>query len=377
MSTLNQPAVLDLGSGLTKAGFAGTPTPHAVLGSVVGRPKLARVMPSASDPPLPLVGAASLAPLTGVVRLTHPLSRGAVADKADAQALWAHVLDSELALSHGEHPVLVTENALNPRANRALIAELFFEAFQVPSLYVAVPAVLALYAAGRTTGVVLDVGDQVMSAVPVAEGHVASHAITRVDLGGRDVSDRLAILLRKTGTSLLSSSSERDAVRRIKERVCYVARSPADEEIKSAAGSLPDLPFELPDGNVVHVGAERFRAAELLFDPALAGTEYAGAHECVHEAVQRVDVALRRQMYGAVVLAGGASKTRGFAQRLVDELRPLPPPNTKIRVHAPPDRLVSAFTGGSILCRPPHAVGARVDRGPLQYSSLHSSCSCA
>jgi centractin len=349
MSTLNQPAVLDLGSGLTKAGFAGTPTPHVVLGSLVGRPKLPRVMPSSADPSLPLVGSAALGPLAGVVRTSYPLTRGTVADKGDAQALWAHVLDNELALTHGEHPVLVTENPLNPRANRALIAELFFEAFQVPALYVAVPAVLALYATGRTTGVVLDVGDQVMTAVPVAEGHVASHSVSRVDLGGRDVSARLAALLRKTGASLLASSSERDAVRRIKERACYVARSPADDELRAASGDLEDLPYELPDGNVVHVGPERFRAAELLFDPSLAGTEYAGAHECVHTAVQGVDVALRKQMYASVVLAGGGTKTRGFAQRLVDELRPLPPPNTKIRVHAPPDRLVSAFTGGSIL----------------------------
>jgi centractin len=345
---LNQPAVLDLGSGLVKAGFAGVPTPTCIIGSVVARPKLSRVMPAASPLTLPLVGDAITA-LSGVVRVYHPLERGIIVSPDDAQALWNYVLSDKLKLSHGEHPVLVTENAFCPRSNRERIAEIFFEAFQVPSLFVAIPAVLALYASGRTTGVVLDVGDSVTTAVPIAEGHIAAHAVSRMDLGGRDVSERMAVLLRKSGASLLATSSEKEAVRRIKERVCYVARDPRAEDLKVVKSELPELAFELPDGNTVNIGPERFHAPEVLFDPSLVGTEYAGVHMCVHEAIKNVDVALRKQLYSSVLLAGGASKTRGFAQRLLDELRPLPPPSTKVRIHAPPDRLMSAFTGGSIL----------------------------
>lgn len=348
--SMNQPAVIDLGSGLTKAGFAGTPTPTTVMGTVVARPMLPRVMPSAAAGSArgPLVGDA-IAPLAGVVRVTHPLARGAVADAEDATAVVTHVMDDVLRMEQGQHAVLVTENACNSRRNRELLAEIFFETCQVPSLYVAVPAVLALYAAGRTTGVVLDVGDAVTTAVPIVRGHVAAHAITRVDLGGRDVGERLAAMLRGSGTSLFASSSEKDAVRRIKERECVVARVPKEEEAKWKKGELEERVYELPDGNLVDIGPERFRAPELLFNPALGGTEYAGVHQCVHTAVQGVDPVLRKELYETVVLAGGASKTKGFAQRLVDELRPLPPPNTKIRVHAPPDRLVTAYTGGSIL----------------------------
>lgn len=347
--SLNQPAVLDLGSGLVKAGFAGTPTPVAILGSVVARPILPRALPTTTaDPTLPLVGAA-IPPLAGVVKVTYPISRGEVCHRGDVQALCRHVLEDLLHIAHGEHPLLVTENPLTPRANREQLAELFFEAFQVPSLYIASPPVLALYASGRTTGLVLDVGDQIMTAVPVAEGHVASHAITRVDLGGRDVSDRLAVLLRKSGASLLSSSSEKDAVRRIKERACYIARDVAGEERRVISSELKYVPYELPDGNVVKVGPEQFRAPEILFNPSLVGMEYPGAHECVHNTIQHVDVALRKQLYSAVLLAGGSTKLKGFAYRLLDALRPLPPPNTRIRVNAPPDRLTSAYTGGSIL----------------------------
>lgn len=347
--TVNQPVVIDLGTALTKAGFAGTPTPTSIIPTAVARPTLPRALPpTGPSPPLPLVGAAML-PLSGVVRVTHPLRRGVVDAPADLTALLSHVLESELRVSAGAHPVLVTENAGAPRRNREWLAEVFFETFQVPSLYVSVPSVLALYASGRTTGVVLDVGHGVTTAVPVAHGHVSKHAMVRVDLGGQDVADRLTSMLREGGSSLLTSSSERDAVRRIKERVCGVARSVKEEEGRWRKGEEKPTAFELPDGNVVEVGAERFRAPEILFQPTLDGLEYPGAAEAVHEAVQGMDGAVQKQLYGAVVLAGGTSKLRGFGQRLADELRPLPPPATKIRVHAPPDRLVSAFTGGTML----------------------------
>jgi actin-related protein len=347
--TLNQPAVIDLGTALTKSGFAGSPTPTSIIPTAVARPTLPRALPpTGPQPALPLVGAA-IAPLSGVVRVTYPLRRGVVEAAADASAVLGHVLESELRVAPGAHPVLVTENACGPRRNREWLAEVFFETFQVPSLYIAVPAVLALYAGGRTTGVVLDVGDGVTTALPVAHGHVSKHAMVRLDLGGRDVEDRLAAMLRAGGSSLLTSSSERDAVRRIKERLCCVARSVKDEEARWRKGEEEATAYELPDGNVVEVGVERFRAPEILFQPSLDGLECPGVAEAVHEAVQGMDAAMRKELYGSVVLAGGASKTRGFAQRLVDELRPLPPPATKIRVHAPPDRLVSAYTGGSML----------------------------
>lgn len=86
-----------------------------------------------------------------------------------------------------QHPVLLTEAPLNPSKNREKAAEIFFETFNVPAMYIAVQSVLGLYASGRTSGVVLDSGDGVTQCVPVYEGFVLPHAITRIDLAGRYV----------------------------------------------------------------------------------------------------------------------------------------------------------------------------------------------
>jgi centractin len=99
---------------------------------------------------------------------------------------------------------------------------------------------------------VLDSGDGVTHAVPVFEGFSMPHAIRRVDVAGRDVTDQLQLLLRKAGHHL-HTTAEREVVRTIKEKCCYVALNPAKEE-KDAQGRTED--FRLPDGQVVQVSSQ-------------------------------------------------------------------------------------------------------------------------
>ncbi|PXF49248.1 Centractin [Gracilariopsis chorda] len=370
---LNQPVVLDLGSGLTKGGYAGTPDPSVVIGTLTGHAKLQRVLPSATAAPdMPgtpdgsrgkygeatssggsvFVGE-QLRNMCGVLRLEHAMQRGMVTDWSGAEEIWRHVSTDLLSVAHGEHPFLVTENALNARWNRERMGEFFFESLNAPSLCVAVPGVLSLYASGRTSGLVVDVGDTLTTTMAVADGHVDVHAMRRSEVGGRDVTERLGTLLQKSGVSLMGTSSEREAVRRVKERLCYIAEDAREEERRfideGVGGGKLGASFRLPDGNVLQVGTERFRAGEIVFRPHLMGAEVDGVAQSVHSCTQAVDMHLRRALYGSVLLSGGSTLLRGFCTRLLREVRALAPSNCKIRIHAPTDRLYSAFTGGSVL----------------------------
>jgi centractin len=170
----------------------------------------------------------------------------------------------------------------------------------------------------------------------------------RIELGGRDVTNNLALQLRKAG-SLFHTSSECEVVREVKEEACYVAADPVAEEASVREGKLAAMDFKLPDGQRVTLGAERFRAPELLFRPSLLGYEFPGVAEAVHMAVQRSDMELRGPLLQSLVLAGGTTQMRGFGGRLLSELRAVTPAETGIKIWAPRDRHLLAWVGGSIL----------------------------
>ena len=101
--------------------------------------------------------------------------------------IWHHTFYNELRVAPEEQPVLLTEAPLNPRANREIMTQTMFESFNVPEMYVAIQAVLALYSSGRTTGLVLDVGDGVTHTVPIYDGYTLPYGVSQLNLGGRQL----------------------------------------------------------------------------------------------------------------------------------------------------------------------------------------------
>ena len=165
-----------------------------------------------------------------------------------------------MALFASQHPVLLTEAPLNPLKNRESAAEIFFETFRVPALFISVQAVLSLYSSGKTTGVVVDCGDGVTHVVPVFNGFSIPNSILRNDLAGRDVSHYLQLLLRRAGYNF-STSAERETVRSIKESCCYVAFDANKEEeqleaTKASSTKGSQQKYKLPDGNIISVSVE-------------------------------------------------------------------------------------------------------------------------
>ncbi|RKP34636.1 actin-related protein [Dimargaris cristalligena] len=339
----NQPVVIDNGSGVIKAGFAGEDKPNCFFPSYVGRPKHTRVLAGAVEGDHFIGRKAE--ELRGLLKIKYPLEHGVVTDWDDMEKIWQHVYTEELKIPSEEHPVLLTEAPLNPRQNREQAAQIFFETFNVPAFYTSIQAVLSLYSSGRTTGIVLDSGDGVTHAVPVFEGFAMPHAIKRIDVAGRDVTDYLQLLLRKSGYHF-HTSAEKEVVRIIKEKTCYVALNPSKEE-KDFGNKSND--FVLPDGQVIKLGSERFRAPEVLFDPEIIGEEFPGIHQIVVDSIQKVDMDLRKSLYSNVVLSGGTTLCRGFGDRLLNEVRKLAVKDSKIKISAPPERKYSTWIGGSIL----------------------------
>uniref|UniRef100_A0A7S1JFH4 Actin n=1 Tax=Eutreptiella gymnastica TaxID=73025 RepID=A0A7S1JFH4_9EUGL len=336
--------VIDSGTGCIKAGFAGDEYPQCTFSNILGSAKYSKCMTGAVEG---FHVGDSVQKHRGMLKLSYPMRHGMIEDWEGMEKIWAHVYSTMNVMSE-EHNVLLTETPFTPQRMKERVAEVFFETFNVLGMCYALQPVLALYASGNNTGVVLSSGDGVTHAVPIYEGYSIPHAMARINLAGRDVTEHLQLQLRKSGHHF-TTGAEFEILRQMKEHVCRVALLPQMEIQVEDKGGLNYKEHKLPDGNVIKVGAEQFLAPEVLFNPSMIGSECTPIHEVISTTIAKSDTDIRAHLYTSIHLAGGTTLLKGFGDRLLAEMRKTCPPKAPIKIRAPPERKYTAWLGGSIL----------------------------
>ncbi|KAM5291874.1 uncharacterized protein ACOB6Z_017327 [Ctenodactylus gundi] len=320
--------VIDTGTGFTKCGLAGEDHVLSVVPSQVqllqhpvqGQPRY--VVPENQEGSYPV------------------LNRGVVSDWDALEVLWQHLFYCRLGVQPEELAVLVADSPISPRTNREKVAEILFEHFHVPAMQTVHQALLALYAYGRTTGLVLGSGHGTSYVAPILTGDLAPLDIYRLDVAGADLTDYLAQLLLAGG----HLPPKTGLVSHIKEACCYVAMDIAAE--RACTQAQDRVNFMLPDKQVVTLGSERFCCPEALFQPNLLGLNQPGLPQLALLSISRLEAKQQEQLLANVVLDGGSTLLSGFPERLRQELGP------GATVLGSPHRAAAAWLGGSIMaCR--------------------------
>jgi len=348
--------ICDNGTGFVKCGFAGAQFPTSIFQSMVGRPimRYEEKVQGIEIKDIMVGDEASAA--RSMLKITYPLENGIVKDWNDIDHLWDYTFQQKLSINPRDCKILLTEPPLNPQKNRELMLQKMFEKYGFQAVYVAIQAILTLYAQGLLTGVVVDSGDGVTHVVPVYDGFSLPHLTQRVNVAGRDVTRYLIKLLLLRGYAF-NRTADFETVRMIKEKYCYVGYDLNFENQLANDTTVLMAKYKLPDGRVIRFGRERFLAPECLFNPGLIDIEDRGMSEALFKCINDADLDIRQAFYDHIVLSGGTTMYPGLPSRLEKDLKQLysdqyskgGAKELKCGIEDPPSRKHLVFFGGAVL----------------------------
>lgn len=352
--------VCDNGTGFVKCGYAGSNFPSHIFPSMVGRPIIRAVNKIGDIEVKDLMVGDEASALRSLLELNYPMENGVVRNWEDMCHVWDYTFGpKKMDIDPTNAKILLTEPPMNPTKNREKMIQVMFEKYGFAGAYVAIQAVLTLYAQGLLSGVVVDSGDGVTHICPVYEGFAISHLTRRLDIAGRDITRYLIKLLLLRGYAF-NHSADFETVRMMKERLCYIGYDIETEQRLALETTVLVESYTLPDGRVVKVGGERFEAPEALFQPHLINVEGQGIAELAFSTIQAAHIDMRSELYKHIVLSGGSTMYPGLPSRLEREIKQLFLERVlkndvtklhkfKIRIEDPPRRKDMVFIGGAVL----------------------------
>jgi len=267
--------------------------------------------------------------------LFYPVRHGQIENWTHMEYFWEQCIFKYLRCEPEDHFFLLTEPPLNAPENREYTAEIMFETFNVPGLYIAVQAVLALAASWTSrnvkertlTGTVIDSGDGVTHVIPVAEGYVIGSSIKHIPLAGRDITAFVQQLMRERNEPIPPEQSM-EVAKRVKETYSYVC----PDIVKEFAKYDQEHSKWIRQYNGTHsvtrqafsadVGYERFLGPEIFFNPEIFSSDFlTPLPKVVDDTIQTCPIDVRRGLYKNIVLSGGSTMFKDFGKRLARDIK--------------------------------------------------------
>ncbi|XP_027630252.1 actin-85C isoform X1 [Tupaia chinensis] len=342
----NVPLICDYGSGFSKVGFAGKESPLAVFPTILGKLRHDTVLEGMEKEDWFIGGEAQ--EKRWKLNLQHPISRATITNWDNMEKIWHHSFYQILHIAPEQHPVMVTEPPLHTTSSKERTTQILFETFNIPALCLVNQGVLSLFASGQTSGMTVESGEGITYFVPIIDGCPLHQSTMQMDIAGQDLTLHLLQLLTHSGHSLVSTGDQ-EYIRDMKEKCCYVALD-FDEEKANIHQPPHPQKYQLPDGQEISLGQERFLCPEALFQTDLIGRDTVGIHMKAFQCITSCSSALSKVLFGHIILSGGTGSCSGLRFRMQRELSSLVSPTINVKVSTCPYAVYGAWVGGSILC---------------------------
>ena len=354
--------VIDNGTGYTKMGYAGNLDPDFVIPTAIAdlEKKSTLSVSTKNDEYNYFIGDEAIAKAreSDKHKLIYPMQKGVIEDWDLMEKFWHQSIYNKLKCDPQEHYFVLTEPPMNPPENRENIAEIFFETFNVPGLYIGVQAVFALIGCNATfdhgtgadkiemdedqkkaikdmTGVVIDSGDGVTHVVPICDGYVLGSNIKHVPIAGRRITKFIEDMIRERQEKI-NVQDLYYAAMDLKEKHGYIAKDIIEEFGKfdekkldnkkyiqnnrfkkfEGIGKISNQPFSIDIGYEVFLGPESF------FSPEIIDKDFkAGLDENIDITIQQCPIDYRRKLYSNIVFSGGSTQFKNLDKRLCNCLQ--------------------------------------------------------
>lgn len=340
--------VIDNGSGEIKCGFSSEETPKSIFPNVFS-PSSNKIGDESKDDNI------------------YPVSHGVIVDWDSMEKVFTHLFDEELKVSAEQRQILLSEAPFSPKINKEKLTQLFFEKFNVQGLYISLQGLLSLYSVGKTTGLVVDSGDDMTCTIPIIEGYSMPHNIIKRNFGGRASTNFLVEMLKQKGMEF-KTYEERKRVKELKEKSLsmsleYYSNQEDKMDIENEKTNnennkteivntnLETASFFLPDGQKIDLHRKLSICHEVNFQPDLMGIEVPGIHFQVFDSILKCETSIRKELFSNIILSGGNTLSFYYPQRLTQEVQKLAPASyvDKVKVVAPSERKYTTWIGGTIL----------------------------
>ncbi|SBS85234.1 actin-like protein, putative [Plasmodium malariae] len=343
----NQTIIIDNGSGYIKAGLNVYDEPSIVFPTVVGHQRN-------SEEKQTYVGDEAIYH-ESELSIYRPIDHGHISDWDLAQTTWEYTLSCVDQKRNVEN-ILLTEPPLCSSSHRTKMGEMFFEFFDFNNLNISVSGLMSIYAAGLTTGLVLDIGEGVTQSIPVFDGYIEKNCIIRSDFGGEELSMFLQKLICDIGYSVTTRKNF-EYVKNIKETLCFCSLNPPKDQMRDDLA----VTYTLPDGDIlrdgydsIEISHERFYVPEALFNPLICHRDSLSIVDIVWKSILLCPMENRKTLTSYIILSGGSTLFPNLVERLEKEIKNNAPQNARsaVKVHAYENRAIMAWLGAKIFSQP-------------------------